>query len=826
MAELYTFLSLFSEPVALEKDSNVIIDRLVIPKIQRPYAQGRTDGVSTYVRKTLLTNLFTDLKDGTPFDFNFIYGIVRPQAESHVLELLDGQQRLTTLFLLYWYAANRELSESDARDKLIRDCLKKFVYETRQTSSVFCRKLASYRVNLEGHLPSRMISKSKWYFKSFDRDSTICAMLTMLDAIHQQYETNGITDLNVRLDTIRFYVKSLGVYNLSEELYIKMNARGLQLSPFENFKADLTNYVTTSSYSKFQELVPLYKEGAKDLVSFQQNFAIKLDAKWVDLFWKKGAEDYDASYMSFFSRFFACKYILLCNDNDRDIRNNKTLKSLTADAESRITKNEYFGFGSFKAVLDLSSEVVCELDRVLDILYGNDYQDKKRLISTLFVSPWERGNESEFDDFLYNTKSRFTYVKLILFGAFIEFVDAFKSFNYVLFKEWMRVVWNIVENTNIDSLTPVASLIRKFSDLIHFVSKDSRDAQSFYTALSKWSKEEDSRAVAEEVRKAGRIAESMDWLPVFTDAEHHEYLRGMVLFFYREGMSLPEYVHSFENVSTMFNKAGISAAFCEYHLLIRAIVSRYNTWGELNEQYFTERAETNKYLKNKLASQDKVGERIRAMLTSVACLNSVEEIKESLRQYILDAEEFVPWESTNENDPIAVQYAVNRLRNDVAIWDWISRQESICRVYWFAGHIMFAVPKAWYAKIALDTKRAAIADMLHNDYSFSYEDKGQQDSYKKYREVYGKDLWLKKVVGDKRIRVGFCMWHQVFVQIHFPDTESASSAVLHFENGKVKDDQSNVIQLPTIGHFPSQNTVEELRRTLDAIQAVISEESK
>ena len=70
------------------------------------------------------------------------------------------------------------------------------------------------------------------------------------------------------------------------------------------------------------------------------------------------------------------------------------------------------------------------------------------------------------------------------------------------------------------------------------------------------------------------------------------------------------------------------------------------------------------------------------------------------------------------------------------------------------------------------------------------------------------------------------MWHQVFVQIHFPDAESASSAVLHVENGKVKDDQSNVIQLPTIGHFPSQNTVEELRRTLDAIQAVISEESK
>ena len=117
MNERYTFIDIYKKELDLNKDTKVRISQVVIPKIQRPYAQGRLDGVCTYVRNTLLNEMFANFKTDEIFDFNFIYGIVRPSNDEYVMELLDGQQRMTTLFLVYWYIANRELTEADDSDK-------------------------------------------------------------------------------------------------------------------------------------------------------------------------------------------------------------------------------------------------------------------------------------------------------------------------------------------------------------------------------------------------------------------------------------------------------------------------------------------------------------------------------------------------------------------------------------------------------------------------------------------------------------------------------------------------------------------------------------
>ena len=113
-------------------------------------------------------------------------------------------------------------------------------------------------------------------------------MLTMLDAIHVRYSNQGNNELYKKLDNIQFYVKSLGYFNLSEELYIKMNARGLQLSPFENFKADLTNFISDKEYVPFRQQVALYKKDCEAKVEFKFNFSVNLEAMWIDVFWPKG----------------------------------------------------------------------------------------------------------------------------------------------------------------------------------------------------------------------------------------------------------------------------------------------------------------------------------------------------------------------------------------------------------------------------------------------------------------------------------------------------------------------------------------------------------
>ena len=68
-------------------------------------------------------------------------------------------------------------------------------------------------------------------------------MLRMIDAIHTHYNDCDGAELFDSLNGIQFYVLNLDDFGLSEELYIKMNARGLPLTPFENFKADLINYL-------------------------------------------------------------------------------------------------------------------------------------------------------------------------------------------------------------------------------------------------------------------------------------------------------------------------------------------------------------------------------------------------------------------------------------------------------------------------------------------------------------------------------------------------------------------------------------------------------
>lgn len=832
MNERYTFIDIYKKELDLNKDTKVRISQVVIPKIQRPYAQGRLDGVCTYVRNTLLNEMFANFKTDEIFDFNFIYGIVRPSNDEYVMELLDGQQRMTTLFLVYWYIANRELTEADDSDKEVRDALNRFVYETRSTSTVFCHKLASYRIDLSEQAPSKVIRQAKWYFKSFDRDSTITAMLTMLDAIHERYNNQENDNLFPKLGNIQFYVKSLGFFNLSEELYIKMNARGLQLSPFENFKADLTNFIGDKDYEPFKKLVPLYRKDSCEQVEFHFNFSVKLDAKWIDIFWKKGYENFDASYMSFFSRFFACKYIISTKDivNDRDMRQDVTLRKMYTEAENRAETNEYLGFQEFEQILNSHPEYVLTLDKVLDDFYEYDYKDAQKNIYEMMVPSWEKLSQDDGDDFYSNINSKMTHTKLIVFGAVIEFIEAFETFDVDTFKQWMRIVWNVIENTNIDSLTPVSSLIRKFSAVIHSIARRMSEGATFFYALSQWKEdntdERENRALLEEVQKASCIADDMDWLPVFVDAEQHPFFRGMVMFFYREDMSLEDYQHSLSLAKNMFDESGISPLYREDHLLIRAIASQFVTWQDLRDRFITERAETNKYLKNILASNNEV----RQMLSDVLESDNDTEVKEGLADYIETAGEFTPWYGANEIDKEYCNMAVDRIRHDIKLYDWVSAEEargkSVLRVYWYEGHIMFAVPRKQFAKVALDTERAKIANTIALNYGFEYYDANQLNMYQQYGDCFGNDIWLKQEREQCTLWIGFCQYHEIKIQFECKTKKYAKELFDLLEGCSYIDDDERWVKIPSLKHFKKTKTVKELSGELEEIFEVVPESNK
>lgn len=365
-------------------------------------------------------------------------------------------------------------------------------------------------------------------------------------------------------------------------------------------------------------------------------------------------------------------------------------------------------------------------------------------------------------------------------------------------------------------------LIRKFSAVIHFIADKKSEGVSFYAALSKWrdenSSERENRALLEEVEKARRIAENPNWEMVWVNVENHAYFKGMVTFFYSPEMTLEEYKNNANRAKTMFDKNGISDIYKKKHILIRAIVSQFNTWEDINELYITERAEKNKFLKNILASDDKV----REMLHKVLYKNSIDEITDALQNYIDNAPEAEPWQNANDNDKLAYKMAIKRLRTDVNMYDWISAEEerlkATFRVYWYAGHIMFAVPRKQYAKIALDTERARMAHNLCDCYGFVFDGENQELMYKEYNDCFGNEIWLRQDNPNCTIWLGFKQYHEFVVHVSCKTKKYAKELLKAIEGASYIDGDETWIQLEDFTHYSYQRSN---KRICDAVNELL-----
>lgn len=101
LRDIFGTVFISSGEVGADADDGIVLERIVIPMIQRDYAQGRESAEVKRVRERFLEALVQAITD-TPITLDLIYGDIDKKG---VLTPLDGQQRLTTLFLLHWYAA-------------------------------------------------------------------------------------------------------------------------------------------------------------------------------------------------------------------------------------------------------------------------------------------------------------------------------------------------------------------------------------------------------------------------------------------------------------------------------------------------------------------------------------------------------------------------------------------------------------------------------------------------------------------------------------------------------------------------------------------------
>lgn len=265
--------------------------KVVIPILQRDFAQGRQTAKVAVIRDRFLNALTEAFKDNVkPLELDFIYGYTKDNQNdtSKVIKSfvpLDGQQRLTTLFLLHWYIAVKENHLDEATGLLLN-----FSYETRHSSRVFCEQLVKFVPETIDKQISIIIINQPWFFTAWKNDPTISSMLTMLDAIQEKFV--NIDDVWPLLTSVQprivFHLLPMDKLGLPDDLYIKMNSRGKELTEFEHFK------------SRFSEILNPDHE-----LIFNNN----IDQAWSDLFWDlyKDDEDKDIAKLvdNAFLRFFS-----------------------------------------------------------------------------------------------------------------------------------------------------------------------------------------------------------------------------------------------------------------------------------------------------------------------------------------------------------------------------------------------------------------------------------------------------------------------------------------------------------------------------------------
>lgn len=256
---------------------------IIIPKVQRDYAYGRQEEKVQDVLDGMLTSIIEAVRDDSNNILDFVYGgtYVHKSDKKAGLIPLDGQQRLTTLFLLHFYASLLGDEDKNPIEQNDVEILTKFRYETRQSATEFCTNLIrSIRLNLikdykpENKNIKALIVDDALYLSTYDSDPTIMSMLNVLDKIEKKCAELGALSLNPCLwkrlmerRNIEFYKLSLDNFGLTDDLFIKMNARGKKLTAFEIFKSDMI-----AAIKKVDE-------------KLKDDFSKDMDTKWIDIVW-------------------------------------------------------------------------------------------------------------------------------------------------------------------------------------------------------------------------------------------------------------------------------------------------------------------------------------------------------------------------------------------------------------------------------------------------------------------------------------------------------------------------------------------------------------
>lgn len=555
---------------------------IYVPEFQRNYLQGDDSNESIkYKRDRLLDDIFNCIESQSKsIDLGFIYGRVEESYKGKLFYPYDGQQRLTTLYFLYLliYFKFKNYDE-------INSIKEKLSYQTRISTNRFIESFLSWILdskekdniyndfwNKDGKDLKGFIMSQDWFMMTeWNYDVSIINMLSIIVEISGRIKKN----LGDKTEIVNFIDKDENnpfqfdfIYvddiSKSDDLYIKINARGKALSPFENLKSDIDKY---------------WKDEDKT----------KLDAEWTEYVWnqldendKNKEKSFDNSFYNLLSNIFYLQYLVSLKDiNDKILIEieNKYKKGivdkewitpkLCCDSPYQMISSFLDAMiGSFKSIKDKQIESVNRKIFGLGDYQNNNDQNKM-----------ERADLFEIFVYYYSVSSLFTENDM-------EFTDKRNLLN-----EIETVTNRIIENQRpyLDSPTNLVKALKSVKVLIDnsikshgvykfFLSIDNDTKESIRIGLMK-------EQVEEEILKAKLIDKDSRYVDLFNKGYNELKNKGQLGFIFylitnnkslsKIGIEDVSY-ESFEKTlkQIIFIQNFIIGEFTNYELLLRAILAK------------------------------------------------------------------------------------------------------------------------------------------------------------------------------------------------------------------------------------------------------------
>lgn len=231
--------------------------KIVIPDLQRDYCWGDPD--KTLVRD-FVNNLIQSEKnidESDTLNLGVVYGYEQPKGH---IQLCDGQQRITTLFLLLGML-NRKSADNEFKQLLIsdfeleRDDKEPYLqYAIRESSLYFLSDLVCQFFLTSDIATVSEIEKSPWYFNEYRHDPSIQSMLHALTTIESlladQDEQWCKRFGNFITTKLRLLYVDLENRSNGEETFVVINTTGEPLSATQNLKPLVCEALINAEHAK------------------------------------------------------------------------------------------------------------------------------------------------------------------------------------------------------------------------------------------------------------------------------------------------------------------------------------------------------------------------------------------------------------------------------------------------------------------------------------------------------------------------------------------------------------------------------------------------